>query len=80
MVAKRGDLVTLSFFIGFLAGRLAPVPFIPIEVNRWKGQLSKKNVEQRIKNKLGEQVCDTLGIKTHAWDAVGIGLYCKGYF
>lgn len=80
MVAGRGDLVTLSFFIGYLAGRICPIPFIPVEINKWKGQLSKKNVTDRIKNKLTKKVCKTLEIRTHAWDAVGIGLWAKGHF
>jgi Holliday junction resolvasome RuvABC endonuclease subunit len=48
------------------------------EPNEWKGQLPKKIVEDRIKKLLpGIEKMD--GLKTHAWDAVGVGLYAKGF-
>lgn len=79
MVAGRGDLVKLAIAVGCIAGRVESntrsCEFFPVEVNDWKGQLSKENVERRIRRKL------PLGEYTsHAWDAVGIGLFARGDF
>lgn len=78
--ARRGDLVKLCCAVGWIAGcfhsRGIPVKFIP--VYQWKGQLPKPVVIRRIKQILGEKTCE--GYKTHAWDAVAIGLYVKGFF
>jgi Holliday junction resolvasome RuvABC endonuclease subunit len=48
------------------------------EPNVWKGQLSKEVVEHRSK-KLLPGIENTEGLKSHAWDAVGVGLYAKGF-
>lgn len=79
--ARHGDLTKLTYTVGYLTCvmhilRVMTVELVP--VNDWKGQLPKSLVTKRIKNILGEEVCK--GIDTHAWDAVGIGLYCKGHF
>lgn len=75
MVADKGDLVKLSLFVGYLSGFMnqaeIEVEYVPII--KWKGTLSKKIVEERVK-----KVFPKLNIKSHAIDAVGIGLYLRG--
>lgn len=81
--AARGDLVKLTFGAGFVCGQLRRefgCLIEPIPVNDWKGQLPKSVVIGRIRKILGKDACRKLGIKSHAWDAVGIGLYAKGHF
>ncbi len=50
----------------------------PIPVNTWKGQLNKQIVNNRIIGLLPD-IKRVPGLKTHAWDAVGVGLYAKGF-
>lgn len=78
MVAKTGDLLKLTFLVGLMAGMVYPNPFILVPVHQWKGQLPKEVVNERIKKILGEKTCER--IKSHAWDAVGIGLHVNGDF
>lgn len=78
MVAKRGDLVKLTFLVGVIAGMVAPKPFMPVEINRWKGQLPKTVVLDRVCDILGEGTMELLGVRSHAVDAVGIGLHLLG--
>lgn len=81
MVAKRGDLCKLAYCAGAY-GRVAVGSFgcklCLVPVNEWKGQLPKPIVEWRIVECLGPKNIAALGIKSHAWDAVGIGLYLRG--
>ena len=72
-----GDLLKLMFQVGGVARMTQELGarFHPIPVNDWKGQMPKSAVISRIKKRLpGAEY------NTHAWDAVGIGLYAKGYF
>jgi Holliday junction resolvasome RuvABC endonuclease subunit len=80
MVARRGDLVKLAWFVGVISGAVIArdMPLRIVEVNEWKGQLKKDVVIRRIERKFPE--VSEHKIKTHAWDAVGIGLYCLGKF
>lgn len=48
-----------------------------VPVIKWKGQLPKPIVIKRITKLLGKKACK--GFKSHVWDAVGIGLYAKGF-
>lgn len=75
-----GNIFKLSSLIGVFMGCLLSRGgiLIPIKVNKWKGQLPKGVVERRIR-KLSPEI-DTLGVESHAWDAVGIGLYAQGLF
>jgi len=75
MVADRGDLVKLSMFVGFCSGFLM-IPMETVEVIKWKGQLPKDIVEKRVKKLLPEAE----DAKSHAIDAIGIGLYLSGRF
>lgn len=77
MVARRGDLVKLSYCVGFIAGSM-PGTVTLIPVNKWKGQLPKDIVARRIQKILGANACREF--KSHVWDAVGVGLYAKGCF
>lgn len=80
MAAATGDLLKLTYSVGCLAGAIAPGHFHAIKVPDWKGQLSKRLVEDRIRKLLGNEKCDELGITSHGWDAVGVGLYERGLF
>lgn len=80
VTARRGDLVKLTFVVGVLCGATAPLPFLQVEVAAWKGQLSKAITEKRIRRFLGDDTCEKLKLKSHMWDAVGIGLYLIGRF
>jgi hypothetical protein len=77
----RGDLQKLTYLVGcighmtyMLTTKNTGSMFEPVPVSQWKGQLPKAVVESRIRDSLGATACNRLGIKTHAWDAVGIGL------
>lgn len=48
-------------------------------VSAWKGNLPKRVVEERIKRGMGDKAIDGTRIDSHAWDAVGIGLWAKGF-
>ena len=78
MVAKKGDLLKLTCLVGVMCGWMESksVKTSLVPVNQWKGQLPKQIVTERIIRYLGEKQC--LGIKSHAWDAVGIGLHALG--
>jgi len=81
-VAATGSLSKLSYMCGVLGGLCwyMKTEFIPIPVSRWKGQLPKEIVKKRIIKRLGRTTCRQLNIRTHGWDAVGVGLYAKGFF
>jgi len=83
MVAKRGDLLKLTFLVGVICA----IPFASVKclknfelvpVIKWKGQLKKNVVIARILAKLGKEACKRF--RLHIWDAVGIGLYKLGLF
>ena len=76
---QSGALLKLCVLIGTMNG-LFPEDVILIPVRDWKGQMSKKSVENRVRRKIGADVYTKLGVKTHAIDAVGIGLHLKGHF
>ncbi len=76
MTAARGDLVKLAFITGALAAHISglQLTIVPVEVSAWKGQLSKKHVNERIKKLIQMEFAD------HIADAVGIGLWDRGVF
>lgn len=80
MVATTGDLIKLVFVVGCFARSCweLGIEFVPIPVKKWKGQLSKEIVERRIRKDIPG--VETMEIKSHSWDAVGIGLFAKGFF
>jgi hypothetical protein len=74
---RSGDLQRLTFLTGVIAQRFDDCEFVPVEPFKWKGQLPKHVVEDRIRKRLGGKTCRTLGVKSHAWDAIGIGLWYR---
>lgn len=70
-----GSMDKLCFAIGVLAKSFS-TPFTDVHlphVREWKGQLPKDVVMSRMLKHYGKKTCDRLGIRTHAWDALGIG-------
>lgn len=87
MVAGRGDLGKLYAWVGGVMRTAACLmcSFRAVGVAEWKGQLPKRVVCDRIEQRLGD--CSSFSKRTgknnegsHDWDAVGIGLWAKGYF
>ena len=79
MAWKTGDMQKLTFLNGVIYERLRQAKsFYPVMPNEWKGQLPKDVVIERAERELGKKFCARLGVKTHAWDAVGIGLWAMG--
>jgi Holliday junction resolvasome RuvABC endonuclease subunit len=74
MVAARGDLVKLATLVGFMAGRLHPVPVEFIPVNTWKGQLPKDVVEKRLR-RMFPKFTSRFDVRSHMWDAIGVGVH-----
>lgn len=81
VAAERDDLVKLSILTGGIISRIsynrASTPWFPIPVTTWKGNLSKDLCQDRVERKLKMNLS---GSTTHAADAIGLGLYCKGFF
>ena len=81
---KTGDLQSLTFLVGAMAGVLMATntgdAFEIVKPSEWKGQLPKPIVIDRIKARLGHKICTALHIEKDAWDAVGIGLWAQGRF
>lgn len=84
---KTGDLQRLTFLCGVIAGRVYPTRFTPVTASGWKGQLPKDVAAARVQKLIGRKACRRLGLPeiqrrsdTHAWDAVGIGLWALGRF
>lgn len=71
---KTGSLQRLTFLVGVMVGYLpANWRIIMPTPSQWKGQLPKDVVQRRMIAKYGKQKCDALRVRTHAWDALGIG-------
>jgi len=79
--ASRGDLGFLYIAVGAHAQQAwsRDIRFVPVPVQEWKGQLPKKATAARIERAIG--LVDGAGneIKSHAIDAVGIGLHVMGF-
>jgi hypothetical protein len=76
-----GDIIKLAVLVGMFKGMCQFgnwLDFRLITPNDWKGQLPKPIVEARVCLRL--PTLDKSKIKSHTWDAIGIGLYAKGYF
>lgn len=80
--AGAGSIIKLAFGIGQVAlvAIVCKAKFISVPVAQWKGNLSKQIVIKRIKKRLPESRIEYLEPESHAWDAIGIGLFCKGLF
>jgi hypothetical protein len=84
---RTGDLQRLTFLCGIIAGAILPRSYTPITTSGWKGQLPKDVAAKRVEKIVGARRCRHLGLPeikrrsdTHAWDAVGIGLWALGKF
>lgn len=77
MGMKKGDIPKLIMLVGAMsyALHLGDVVCHLPSVREWKGQLSKQQVRIRCIKRLGEETCR--GLKSHDWDAVGIGLWVQ---
>lgn len=83
MVAAGGDLVKLCYCVGvygFVVAHAGVGALQLVPVRNWKGQLPKEVVEKRCRKELQKMKIDpeVLGIDSHAWDALGIGLFIEG--
>jgi hypothetical protein len=78
------DLVKLAFLVGEIRHTfyMFGIRCTLVRVNEWKGTLSKIAVERRVAKRLRTdlQGLKSLGIDSHAVDAVGICLYAQGRF
>jgi hypothetical protein len=77
--ARSGALVKLAVMTGAIYYALSPYERILVPASGWKGQLPKNVMVARVRKLVGKKV-RSLGIKTHAFDAVGIGLWHLGKF
>lgn len=75
--ADSGSLFKLCTLYGRLwqIVESSRIRFFPVEIVKWKGQLDKKKVKFRV-----DRIIPNNEFKSHAIDAVGIGLYIKGKF
>jgi len=77
VTARNGDLIKLTAMAGLgmcLAFQVG-AKFVPIPVHTWKGTLPKRVTVSRCQKRLSPAECRLL--KTHSWDAAGIGLWAK---
>lgn len=77
--ARRGDLTHMAFCVGSVGqfAKQRDAKFFPVEVDKWKGQLPKLVVCQRIINRLPSAYSKLSSRRGHDWDAAGLGLYCQ---
>jgi hypothetical protein len=80
LAASKGSTLKLAFLIGCYAEafrrRGCVVQLVtPLD---WKGQLPKDVVIRRIHRVISEEDCNAYGIRSHAYDAVGLGLWVRG--
>ena len=78
IAAQSGGIYKLTFLAGYLARALHPAEVFVVTPGEWKGQLPKHVIQSRVERVLGQDMCKTLNIKSHAWDAVGLGLWAMG--
>lgn len=80
MAWGKGDLQRTVFLIGTIHGmtRIRVKRFELVTPRVWKGQTGKQVTIHRVHKRLGRETCRQLGMKTHAYDAVGIGLWSMG--
>ena len=78
-VARTDALVKLAVCAGRIVEvfKASAIEVTPVPVADWKGQLPKEVINKRIVKRLGPEPCEDF--QTHAWDAVGIGLWGKGF-
>jgi hypothetical protein len=81
-MGAKGDIIKLAYLVGAYAGVCTSqdIKFITVPVVNWKGQLPKPVVIKRIKKKIGSLDEQGTAFNGDVWDAVGIGLFAKGFF
>lgn len=79
IAAQAGSVYKLAFLVGYIAHAFdfecEVIVTTPME---WKGQLPKDVIQRRVISRLGAAKCIGLNIRSHAWDAVGLGLWALG--
>lgn len=78
LAAQAGSVYKLAFLVGYIASAFHKYDVITVTPMEWKGQLPKDVVQRRIIRILGVRPCVKLNIRSHAWDAVGLGLWALG--
>jgi hypothetical protein len=78
LTARSQALVKLSMLTGAIHYCLGVG--VLITPTKWKGQLPKEVVVKRLRKRLGTAVLNRVKPSSHAWDAIGIGLYYLGEF
>jgi Holliday junction resolvasome RuvABC endonuclease subunit len=76
----KGDIYKLCYLIGCYGEVCASldIPLELVNVGVWNGQLSKEVVWEWVKRRIPDVV--KLNPESHSRDAIGIGLYKKGFF
>lgn len=78
IAAQAGSVYKLTFLVGYLAARFCKCQVVVVTPGEWKGQLPKDVVQRRVTRILGWDTVEDLNIQSHAWDAVGLGLWAMG--
>lgn len=81
IAAQAGGVYKLAVLVGALTMYLMNTSNATVHVvtpSEWKGQLPKDVVQRRVEQRLGISLCQKLKIRSHAWDAVGLGLWAMG--
>lgn len=83
VTAESGSLVKLAVVTGHIICTLQSLPSKPrvvlVPPSSWKGQVTKKVMQQRVRPLLPVHALAELERKaSHAWDAVGIGVWAQG--
>ncbi len=78
--ARTGNIVKLAYITGRIAevfkGSTPDLQYV--DVQKWKGQVPKKVMNQRVQQILEKEGLGPLGHSTHELDALGIGLWVLG--
>ncbi len=78
--ARKGDVLHLAHFCGMVHSEAiaSDGEFIEVDAGKWKGQLSKELVEERLSRLIGTVDANGKDIDSHGWDACGIALTYLG--
>lgn len=75
IAAQAGSVYKLAVLCGYLARAMEPARITLVTPLEWKGQLPKSIVQQRVERAIGIRKCRELNVRSHAWDAAGLGLW-----
>jgi len=81
LTARANSLVKLTTLVGCMLFALSDEErrVHLITPTKWKGQLPKPAMVKRIQARI-PKACARIMPMTHAWDAIGLGLYFQGRF